>query len=279
MICRSGCQGARFAGRLRALSVLFALLLTSRLASADDEIAKPTTTVAQEHLTKGVRLYRLGDFEEAIKEYKEGALSEDAPVFYYNLGQSYRKLGNYDKAIWNYQRFLERAKPLPAKYKTAVEGFIREMTAEKEQAARNTPPTEPAPDPKEPTVAAAPVAAPPADVTVIERGEPWYGDTFGWGIAGTGLVGSGVAIWLVLDAKGLDDDANAESSQDKQASLRDRADSRRLAGTIVGIAGGAALVAGIIKLAVTQPDRSRTVKAASIDLGVWGHGIAVMGRF
>lgn len=270
----------RLVRRLCALvAVLCVLVAGPTLAVAEEEIAKPTTPAAQEHLTKGVRLYRLGDFEEAIKEYKAGALVEEAAIFYYNLGQSYRKLGNYDKAIWNYQRFLDRAKPLPAAYKVAVEGFIREMTAEKEQAARNTPPTGPAPGPNETPVSANSVASAPQVVTVVEPGEPWYADRVGWGIAATGVVSSSVAIWLVLDAKGLDDDADAQSSQAKQVELHDRADSRRLAGTIIGVAGGAALVAGIIKLAVTPSAREQPVKASSADIGVWRHGLAVMGRF
>ena len=43
--------------------------------------------------------------------------------------------------------------------------------------------------------------------------------------------------------------------------------------------GGAMLVSGIIKLAITPGDRERKVKAASIDFGVSSNGVLVMGRF
>lgn len=259
--------------------VLAALSASAATAFAEDEIAKPTSPAAREHLTAGVRLYRMGDFEEAIKEYKAGALIEDAPIFYYNLGQAYRKVGNYDKAIWNYQRFLDRAKPLPANVKEATERFIREMTAEKEQAARNTPPTEPSPSPAPKTEPSPPPPSPSPAKTITVQAEPWYADKFGWGLAGTGFVVTGVAVWLRIDANGLDDDANAELAQRKRSELRDRADSRRLAGTIAGVAGGALLVAGIIKLALTDNDREKQIESTSIDFGVSPNGIAVLGRF
>jgi len=262
-----------------AVVVLAVLSASAATAFAEDEIAKPTSPAARGHLTAGVRLYRMGDFEEAIKEYKAGALIEDAPIFYYNLGQAYRKVGNYDKAIWNYQRFLDRAKPLPANVKEATERFIREMTAEKEQAARNTPPTEPSPSPAPSTESSPPPPSPPPPETIVLQAEPWYADKLGWGLAGTGLAVTGVAVWLGIDAKGLDDDANAEAGQAKRGYLRDRADSRRLAGTIVGVAGGALLVAGIVKLALTENDHEKRIESTSIDVGLSPNGIAVMGRF
>lgn len=36
-----------------------------------------------------------------IVEYNAGALVEPAPVFDYNLGQSYRQLGKYREALWH----------------------------------------------------------------------------------------------------------------------------------------------------------------------------------
>lgn len=264
----------------RLLVLLFVVLALPLPASADDEIAKPTTAEARDRLTAGTRLYRVREFEKAIEEYKAGALKEDAPVFYYNLGQCYRQLGRYDDAIWHYQRFLDRANPLPAKYKQAVEDFIREMKAEQEKRAMTKQPTEPAPDSR-PTVIEPASNPPPSPrvVTVLDRGEPWYADGLGWGLTGTGVVASGASLWLLLDASSLSDDANHEASQEKQTALRNRASDRRLAGAIVGVVGGAALVTGIIKLAIAPKDRQRTVTAADLALGVTSNGVVVSGRF
>ncbi len=242
-----------------------------RAANADDEITKPNTAKAREHLTKGTRHYRLREFDKAIEEYKAGALVEDAPVFYYNLGQCYRQIGRPEDAIWHYQRFLDRANPLPPKYKKAAEDFIRDMKAEIDKRAVAKP--------IEPTI----VVKPPLDTklpphTIVDSTEPWYADGFGWGLAGTGAVASGVSIWLLVDAKGLDDQANMSASQQTQNELRDRASQRRLAGAIIGIAGGLTLAAGIVKLAISPPPRTRMF-GASLDLALMPGGFAIAGRF
>lgn len=270
---------------IRTLCTLAVIVLTivasERVGVTDDEIARPASAAAQEKLTAGTRLYRLQEFQKAIEEYKAGALMEDAAVFYYNLGQCYRQLGEYEKAIWHYQRFLDRAKPVPAKYKTAAEGFIKDMKAELEKKAMTSQPTEPAPDPR-PTGAATEstqsATNAPQIVTVVQPTEPWYADGLGWGLAGTGGIASTISIYLLLDAKSLEDDANRESSQVTQAALRDRAGDRRLAGAIIGVAGAAALVTGIVKLAITPSAQERTA-TSSLDFGVTRNGFAVVGRF
>lgn len=252
--------------------------LEGRAALADDEIAKPTTSEARDRLTAGTRLYRVREFEKAIDEYKAGALKEDAPVFYYNLGQCYRQLGKYEDAIWHYQRFLDRATTAPRKYRDAAEGFIKEMKAELEKRAMTSQPTEPAPDGK-----ATPIEPNPAvredkpPVVVPAAPEPWYADAFGWGLTGTGVVATSVSAYLLLDASSLEDDANHEPSQETQRALRDRASQRRLAGAIVGVVGVGALVTGIIKLAIAPKRESTT--ATALDVGVSTNGVFVTGRF
>jgi len=261
--------------------VVLVLAIGARLAVADDEIAKPTTVVARDRVTAGNRLYRVRQFEKALEEYKAGALKEDAPVFYYNLGQCYRQLGRFEEAIWHYQRFLNRANPLPEKYKQAVEDFISDMKAELDKKVMTRPPTDAAPGstmfPNRP----APNESISHVASVLDRAEsePWYADGLGWGLTGSGVVGSGVSMWLLLDAAGLDDDANHESSQVTQTALRNRAGDRRLAGTIVGVVGGAALLTGILKLAIAPKDRQRRSTATDLALGLTGNGIVVQGRF
>lgn len=256
--------------------VLVALVLcVVSVAWANDEIARPKSAEAREHLTSGTRLYRLREFARAIEEYKAGALREDAAVFYYNLGQCYRQLGRYDDAIWHYERFLDRASPLPEQYRLAVEGFIRDMKAERERRAMSRLPTEPAPD-----GALAPEPSKQAMKTGdVARAEPWHSDTFGWGLAGAGLVASGVSVGLLINAKSLESESNAESRQSVQDALRDKAGSRRLAGAIIGIGGGAALLVGIVKLVVAPTGSAASTTSAGLDVGVSPSGVMVMGRF
>ena len=80
--------------------LLVAMLVAALPATAHgDPLAKPASAIACEHLTAGNRLYRLREFEKAVEAYKAGAISEDAPVFHYNLAQCYRELGRYEEAL------------------------------------------------------------------------------------------------------------------------------------------------------------------------------------
>ena len=254
---------------LCATMAVLAVVLTASSAHAGDPLAKPTNAEARERLSAGNKLYRVREFEKAVDEYKAGALKEDVPVFHYNLGQCYRQLGKYEDAIWHYERFLDRGRPT-GEIKDGVEGFIKQMKDELAKKAMTQPPIEPAPDtkPNNPT---------PATVTV-DRAEPWYADGFGWGLTGAGVVGLGVSFGFVISARGLDMDANDETAQEVRDELHERASDRRLIGVVVGIAGGAALVTGVVKLIIRPKDRERTV-TTSLGIGVAPDGIFVMGRF
>ncbi|HLL25984.1 MAG TPA: tetratricopeptide repeat protein [Kofleriaceae bacterium] len=248
-------------------------------AIADGEIARPRDPQARERLTAGTRLYRLREFEKAIDEYKAGALREDAPVFYFNLGQCYRQLGRYEDAIWHYQRFLDRADPAPAKYRTAVEAFVRDMRAELDKQAMKRQPTEPAGDNplrEEPTQAAAPPSV--ANTGKQLRPPPWHADGSGWGLTGVGAIGMGASLYLLLDARSLEDDANREPSQQRRDELRADAGDRRLAATIVGAVGVAALITGIVKLAITE-SANRANDVSGLRVAPTTSGIVVMGSF
>jgi tetratricopeptide (TPR) repeat protein len=85
-----------------SVAALLGLLFIASAARADP-FAKPATPEAREHLTRGNRLYGVRSFEEAIAEYKAGALVEPAPVFDYNLGQCFRQLRRYREALWYYE--------------------------------------------------------------------------------------------------------------------------------------------------------------------------------
>jgi tetratricopeptide (TPR) repeat protein len=250
---------------------LFALVLPSTNAYADDSLAKPRDAEAAERLTVGNRLYRLGEFERAIDEYKAGALEEDAPVFHYNLGQCYRQLGRYEDAIWQYERFLARGKPT-GEIKNAVDGFIKQMNDELTKKAMTQQPIEPAADPK------SPAPAVPTSVTIVEHAEPWYKDGVGWGLAGAGTLGVGVSLGFFVSAQGLDDDANAETGQENRDRLHDRASDRRVIGAVVGVVGVGVLVTGVVKLIIRPTARSRTVKSF-VGIGIVRDGLVVTGRF
>lgn len=264
----------RLLARWFAAACVLAVVLIASPARADDpSMAKPNKAAARDRLSAGNKLYRIREFEKAAEEYKAGALIEDAPVFYYNLGQCYRQLDRYEDAIWHYERFIERGKPT-GQLRGAVDAFLIQLKVELQRKAAVPAPVEPTPEVKAPE----PPPPPPKVTKVKIPGEPWYRDGLGWGIAGAGVVALGVGGWLLIDAKGIEDDANSQAAQSARESLRDRATTRRITGSIVGGVGVAVLVAGIVKLAMSPADHEETV-TASFSVGVSSDTVFVTGRF
>jgi tetratricopeptide (TPR) repeat protein len=250
--------------------------------------AKPALADARSHLELGNKLYNVRSFDEAIVEYKAGALIEPAPVFDYNLGQCYRFLGKYEDSIWHYERFLARGKP-EGKALDAVHDFIAQMRSELDKKAMTQKPTDAAPGASQPPTDAAPSAAPSAsqpdrpsqspplpEQAVGVRTEAWYRDGFGWGLTGAGVVGLAVGGGFLASASSLRADANATKIQGEYNRLRDKANTRDLLGAVIGIGGAGVLVTGIIKLAIHSegPDR-----VAEWNVSASGDGFIVFGRF
>lgn len=236
-----------------------------------DPLSKPASAAARSHLALGNKLYNIRSFEEAVAEYKVGALIEAAPVFDYNLGQCFRQLRKYEDAIWHYERFLSRSSP-EGKLLEAVNSFLAQMKSELDEKARTMKPTEPAPAQ---TVQPVPLRLhdqPQVDTPV----DPWYADAVGWGLAGTGAVGLGTATGFLINAASLNNDANASSSEQEHARLKDKGHTRTLIGSAIGVGGAGLLVAGIIKLAV-HPTGSRSI--ASWNISASGDGVMVFGQF
>jgi len=265
--------------RIGIIAVL-ALSMPSVARADDPPIAHPTSKEAQEHLAKGSKLYGVGEWAKAAEEYKAGALIEEAAIFDYDLGQTYRQAGDYKLAIWHYKRFL-KAYTTPGPRLDSVNKFIADMQAELDQKARKEEPTEPATVPgtgsaTEPPKPATAPAVQPIALAPREQ-EKWYEDWFGWGLAGTGVVGVAVGGALLLDASSLNDQANRTASQQEAKSLHDKADSRSLLGTVIGVGGLGLLATGAIKLAIHPTDPNATT--ASWNLGVSSRGVFVFGRF
>jgi len=240
-------------GRVFALASLFVVGMISALANTAhaDALARPTNPVAHEHVKTGNRYYRVREFEKAIEEYKAGAVREDAPVFYYNLGQCYRNLGRYEEAIWQYERFLDRGKPT-GKLEASVKKFIAQMNDELEKKAMKQPPAEPAPPP--PPDSASPGQMLPASLPPAEprRGMPLQQKiAIGVGTAGAATVALGIV--LGLRARSFQEDADEVCPTSPCAGRADEANelidrgkmSARYANVAFGV-GGAAIVGATV---------------------------------
>lgn len=279
---------------LRWCVVLVSFLIASRAAAVFGEpLSRPTSQEARDHLDRGNKLYNIGSFEEAITEYKAGALVEPAPVFDYNLGQSNRQLGKYREALWHYDRFLHKGQPT-GELRDAVIAFMAEMRAHLENKAQSMPPTGPAPTSDPASSARAPTAAdgtqspgnaasspgreassgnPPGPST-MERDDSR--DWLGWGLTGSGLIALGASGLLFYRASQLTNQGDAETEMRARQNLYDQASSRNIAGVVVGVSGVALTAAGLIRLSIHHRGAS---PSTAIHIGINSRGVFAAGSF
>lgn len=262
----------------------------------DPSLAYPKDARAREHLEAGRRAFGVQAYDRAAEEYTSAGLNDDAPLILYNLGQTYRAAKAYEKAIRQYDLFLDRGKPGP-EVRALVLCHIATMKAELEHAASTAPPTGPAADqtgpgttrrdgilPVQPQDVArrATLADSPRESTDTSRDRPggdrpaaaWYDDHFGLALTGIGAVGVVVGGALLLDARSLDDKASMTASQQQHDQLRDQARTRTLFGGAAGISGAGLLTIGIIKLAM-----HRSSNATAWNMTISPNGVVAFGRF
>ncbi|TDP71981.1 tetratricopeptide repeat protein [Bradymonas sediminis] len=89
-------------------SAVFAEDLTEGTAAAGDETLSPEERArrVESLASSGADAYRSGDFEGAIRAFKEGYRLEPVPNLLYNIAKSYEKLEKYADAVDYYQRFV-----------------------------------------------------------------------------------------------------------------------------------------------------------------------------
>jgi tetratricopeptide (TPR) repeat protein len=134
------------------LASILAVALSSGAAFAQKESGKETgnAAAARDKFEAGKKAYRLGDFDEAILQWKAGYTIKDDPVFLYNIAQAYREKGDFNKAIFYYESYLKEA---PS---SSIRGQIEQKLAElrkvvkEQQATQTKPPTGPLEDDKKP---------------------------------------------------------------------------------------------------------------------------------
>jgi hypothetical protein len=248
---------------------------------AGNPLARPANREACQHLDRGNNLYHTRDFEEAIVEYKAGALIQPAPVFDFNLAQAYRQLGKYKEAIWHYERFMSHGHPEGDLLDTVNE-LLKEMRAELANRAQTMPPHDAAPPSNDgttasPTVRASPATEPRQLGVSSEATAPGI-DWVGWSLTGTGVAAMGAAGAAFLSASHLRDQANMEPDTVRRNQLHDQARTRSTVGAVIGIGGIGLTAAGVLKLVLHSRETAHST-AASLDIGITSNGAFVVGTF
>lgn len=121
-------------------------------------MAQDDLAAAKAHYSKATRLYEVGEYHQALDEFKAAHLAKPDPSFLYNIAQCHRQLGDFEQAVTMYKRFLT-ASPNAAN-RTEVEKRVADLEAD--LAARKR--TAAAQSPAAP-VATQPAASAPAPIS------------------------------------------------------------------------------------------------------------------
>jgi tetratricopeptide (TPR) repeat protein len=172
-----------------ALSSLLVIALTSGRALADD------AKLARQHFADGSKLYDLGKFRDAAREYEEAYKAKPDPALLFNIGQAYRAAGDASEAVTAYKSYLRHVPDAPNRVE--VEGLIaklqqkldddrRAQELKQQQQRQQQQQQQLVPTPQPQLVATAPAA---------EEKKPLYKKWWLWtAVGGVLVVGGAVAI-------------------------------------------------------------------------------------
>jgi tetratricopeptide (TPR) repeat protein len=216
---------AAWFGRALALGVLTA---------APAAYGQPSPPQASAHdralelFSDGKKAYKQGDFRTAIDHLEAAYELEPAPVLLYNLARAYEGIGELDKAVSDYERFLT-ADP-NAEDRGAIEARVATLKRQIEIQSEKQAPAE-APPPEAPVVPARSPSSVP--VVVLAAG-------------GAGLVIGGIFGGLAMSENHTQNAATTSQLDGQNA--HDRAGSFAVASEVGFIAGGVLAAVGVVWL-------------------------------
>jgi tetratricopeptide (TPR) repeat protein len=254
----------------RSAVLLVVICITWSTSSASgEECSADAKAKALRYYREGDKHFRLGELNEAAESFKQSYAACASPGLLYNLGQTYRTLKDYDKALFFYQQYLSTTAPIDERRNDAQAWIDKVQRLRQEEAAsqiarepKPAPPTSiekpaeaapPAQSANEPARAATPTAPPPPGRTLMILGGVA-------GAVGLGLAGAGIAFGVL--AKNAGDDLSRNDlnkavfdPSKEQAGQRDQI----LEGVFIGV--GAAAVAGGTALILLGHRKNRRAEA------------------
>lgn len=216
-------------------------------AFAEDPPASPAEPGAQVararlHYQAGEKLYLLGRYPDALREFEDGYALAPRPEFLLNLGQVHRRLGDRAAAIAMFEQFL-RAIDAADPRRAAVTDLLGELRAEFAATDGAGPPRAPAVTGVAALGTAAPRGRAPASA-------PWYHDWVGGTLTGAGLASLAVGAGLFVPANATIGDAAVDLDHYRDA--RDARTPRTVGLTLLG-AGGVLVLGGAIRYLTRGP--------------------------
>jgi tetratricopeptide (TPR) repeat protein len=184
------------------LPVLALAVATPARHAAADACPADAAQRARLLYEEGAKHYHLNEFSDAAELFKQSYKACPASRVLYNIGQSYRLLGDNEKALLFYRQYLNTITP-DDPYKADVNKLISDLQEEikKKSQVKEAPPTGVAPtsSPKPnlaPSMAATEQSNEPVRATprVVKRGLPPRRKA----LIAVGIVGGAVVIGGVI---------------------------------------------------------------------------------
>jgi hypothetical protein len=152
---------------LLGLFLSTAVLLPSRIATAQGDEGEDSEEKAAKHFAEGRKLYQEGKYKEAITELLKAFSLRPAPPILLNVARTYEKLGDNKNALLFYKRFLLKAR-LVDPSRPMVEQVVRKLEGGTQPAAPQGKP-----DPSTATAAGSKTEPGPGPTTTPpSNGEP-----------------------------------------------------------------------------------------------------------
>jgi tetratricopeptide (TPR) repeat protein len=180
---------------ITAVAVAALVCATASFAHSD-EIAD-----AKRAFISGMKHFDLGEYRQALDDFKNGYRAKEDPVFLYNIAQCYRLLDERQDAIRYYRLYLSRAPAAPNR--AEIEQRIQSLQTAGEDRPAVAAPAQPQPPSQ--SAATPGDVAPSPDATSLagsapphsER-TPVYKKWWLWTIVGVAAVGVGVGLGIGL---------------------------------------------------------------------------------
>jgi tetratricopeptide (TPR) repeat protein len=241
-----------------------------REAEADDATAKARGLFQQAEVHFGV-----GEFEAALKLYKDAYRAKQLPAFLFNIGQCHRHLSRYPKALFFYRQYLERA--TDDTYKAEAKRLIKVCERELEKRPPASKPVQPPQsDPAaQPAATSQPVAEVSKERPTRRKLSPvWFYSTLG--LAGALFVTGTVTGVAALDRS--EEYQDPHTSLAKRRDLKDSGETLRNVSTATIVAGAVAAGGAAVLFFFTswRPESESALSAAPIPGGVQ---VVLGGRF
>ena len=199
---------------------------------------------ARELYQKGMAHYDLGDYAQAVAEFKHAYELTRAPRLLFDIAQAQRLEHRYDDALDSYVSYLRLEPDAPNRVDVAAR--IAELSRLLREQSAQPPPVEHAPSPPDAVAAPAPTRTPAGPPPTRRSRALIVGGAIA-ASAGLALVGGAIAATTVAASDGA---TLAELKQTngvwttRAQSLYDQGKQDQIAAAVLWSVGGAALVAG-----------------------------------